>query len=257
MKIKAFLLYFIVFTLNTTVKAINKCQLLFDSPLEISLIKILEERNLSLIKPEVETIIVNNRSYYIKKLLGRGGVNNVYLATNSKGEFVVVKQLSNHFHPQNLLEPQQLYEELATTYLLNQKIDVPKIIDKDTTNKFLVKEYFEGLTFHDIRNKISSLEKAMSELPFSWSEDYTIEIENRKNILIAERNSFLKLIEELTNEQNRFKKIHQGFREWLKSGTQLSQEHFRLLNDMIEQGDYKAGDFIFSIHKHKWLLIDP
>ena len=96
-----------------------------------------------------ERMLVNQTEYEIVKLLGHGKGGYSYLAKRD-GEYVVLKQI--HHEPceyytfGNKIEAEKNdYERLQQT-----GIRIPVMLDIDTENERIVKEYIEGPTIYDL-----------------------------------------------------------------------------------------------------------
>lgn len=102
-----------------------------------------------------EIITVNGKEYTIIKLLGHGKGGYSYLAARD-GEEVVLKQI--HHEPCSYYTFGNKIEAERNDYirLSNAGIRIPKMIDIDTINERIVKEYIEGSTiFEMVRDSIS------------------------------------------------------------------------------------------------------
>ena len=96
-----------------------------------------------------EIIIVNNNSYEIISLLGRGKGGYSYLAKNN-GKLVVLKKI--HHEPCNYYNfSNKILSEKNDYYrLLDININIPKMIDIDIENEIIIKEYIEGKTIFEL-----------------------------------------------------------------------------------------------------------
>ena len=97
----------------------------------------------------MKTITVNKIEYQIIKLLGKGKGGYSYLAEKD-GRQVVFKQI--HHEPCDYYSFGNKIEAEKNDYkrLLNAKIRIPKMIDIDTKNERIVKEYIDGETIFDM-----------------------------------------------------------------------------------------------------------
>ena len=97
----------------------------------------------------LKTIKVNNVEYQIIKLLGKGKGGYSYLAEKD-GRQVVFKQI--HHEPCDYYSFGNKIEAEKNDYkrLLNAKIRIPKMIDIDTENERIVKEFIDGETIFDM-----------------------------------------------------------------------------------------------------------
>ncbi len=96
---------------------------------------------------------LNFSNYKIIKLLGEGGMANVYLATNRENEFVAIKILNNDlFHNSNL---RKRFVNEAQKMLQLQHPNIVKFIEliEETDKVAIVMEYIEGFTLREILNQ--------------------------------------------------------------------------------------------------------
>ena len=96
-----------------------------------------------------ETMVVNDKSYNVIRLLGKGKGGYSYLATDGRGQYVL-KQI--HHEPcdyytfGNKIEAElRDYEHLAAV-----GIPIPKLLDMDVEQERILKEYIEGDTIYDL-----------------------------------------------------------------------------------------------------------
>lgn len=96
-----------------------------------------------------ETLKVNDKEYKIIKLLGKGKGGYSYLATDGEKQFVL-KQI--HHEPCDYYQFGNKIEAEINDYkrLTAIGIKIPKMIDVDTDNERIIKEYIEGETIYDI-----------------------------------------------------------------------------------------------------------
>lgn len=92
-----------------------------------------------------DQITVNGRVLSIRRLLGKGKGGYSYLAADERGEYVV-KQI--HHEP---CEYYQFGDKLAAEQrdyerLLSAGIPMPRLLDVDTENERILKEYIPGPT---------------------------------------------------------------------------------------------------------------
>lgn len=99
-----------------------------------------------------ETVFVNNQEYTIIRLLGKGKGGYSYL-THADGKSVVVKQI--HHEPCSYYQFGNKLEAELRDYerLLNIGIALPKLLDVDTENERIVKEYIAGDTVYELIRK--------------------------------------------------------------------------------------------------------
>ena len=103
----------------------------------------------------MDSITVNNITYNIIKLLGKGKGGYSYLAQRD-GKQYVVKQI--HHEPCDYYTFGNKIEAERNDYqrLLNAKIRIPKMLDIDMENERIVKEYINGETiFEMVKNDVS------------------------------------------------------------------------------------------------------
>lgn len=117
----------------------------------------------------METITVNNKSFNIVKLLGKGKGGYSYLADDGNRQYVVKKI---HHEPCDYYTFGNKIEAELNDYrrLCDAGIRIPHMIDIDTENETILKEYIEGDTIYqmvkddkDVSNLIEQV-KAMCSL---------------------------------------------------------------------------------------------
>lgn len=117
----------------------------------------------------METITVNNKSFNIVKLLGKGKGGYSYLADDGSRQYVVKKI---HHEPCDYYTFGNKIEAELNDYrrLCDAGIRIPHMIDIDTENETILKEYIEGDTIYqmvkddkDVSNLIEQV-KAMCSL---------------------------------------------------------------------------------------------
>ncbi len=96
-----------------------------------------------------DTVFVNDKEYTIIKLLGKGKGGYSYLA-QINNRYVVVKQIHHepcsYYHFGNKIEAEiNDYRRLKSI-----GIAMPEMLDVDTTNERIVKEYIEGNTVYEL-----------------------------------------------------------------------------------------------------------
>lgn len=96
-----------------------------------------------------DTVFVNDKKYTIIKLLGKGKGGYSYLA-QINNRYVVVKQIHHepcsYYHFGNKIEAEiNDYRRLKSI-----GIAMPEMLDVDTTNERIVKEYIEGNTVYEL-----------------------------------------------------------------------------------------------------------
>ena len=96
-----------------------------------------------------DTVFVNDKEYTIIKLLGKGKGGYSYLA-QINNRYVVVKQIHHepcsYYHFGNKIEAEiNDYRRLKSI-----GIEMPEMLDVDTTNERIVKEYIEGNTVYEL-----------------------------------------------------------------------------------------------------------
>ena len=94
-------------------------------------------------------ILVNNKTYIVEKLLGKGKGGYSYLATYNNQK-VVLKQI--HHEPCDYYQFGNKIEAENRDYhrLLEAGIRIPKMIDIDMENERIIKEYIDGPTIFDL-----------------------------------------------------------------------------------------------------------
>ena len=109
------------------------------------------------------TVTVNNNSYIVIKLLGKGKGGYSYLA-ESDGRQFVLKQI--HHEPCDYYTFGNKIEAERNDYqrLLNAGIRIPKMIDIDIENERIVKEYIEGDTIFDMVKNGVSVEQYLTQV---------------------------------------------------------------------------------------------
>lgn len=103
----------------------------------------------------MEQMNVNDKQFNVIKLLGHGKGGYSYLVTDGKKEYVL-KQI--HHEPCDYYQFGNKIEAEITDYERLNKIGIPipEMLDVDTTNERILKEYIEGDTIYDyvLRNEM-------------------------------------------------------------------------------------------------------
>lgn len=171
-------------------------------------------------QPAYQSFTVEGERYQAIQLLGYSRAR-VYLATHSSGKMVVIKDYNLKSFPSDSREHNLFARELEyTAFLLNEGIDVPQILGVEKEKGWFVKEYIEGLFFHELQTRAQL---------FSFSQE---DIQNIKN-------AFYIVPEQLAIVN---KKIS-------------SNPNFRQFEP--QPLDIKHQNLIYSIRKQKWILFDP
>ncbi|WP_406017503.1 hypothetical protein [Succinivibrio sp.] len=112
----------------------------------------------------MENISVNGKNYSITKLLGHGKGGYSYLAEDSEHQQFVLKQI--HHEPCDYYTFGNKIEAEKKDYerLKNAGIRIPRMIDVDTENERIVKEYIEGETIYDLVKKDLSVEAYLPQI---------------------------------------------------------------------------------------------
>lgn len=112
---------------------------------------------------ERHTVTVNNNSYKIIKLLGKGKGGYSYLA-ESDGKQFVIKQI--HHEPCDYYTFGNKIEAERNDYqrLLNAGIRIPKMLDIDIENERIIKEYIKGDTIFDMVKNDVSVEEYLTQV---------------------------------------------------------------------------------------------
>ncbi|MBO4385092.1 MAG: hypothetical protein J5854_06705 [Clostridia bacterium] len=110
-----------------------------------------------------DTMTVNGIEYRVIRLLGKGKGGYSYLVTDGETEYVI-KQI--HHEPCDYYSfGNKLETELCDrTRLLAAGILIPKLIDADTGNERILKEYIKGDTAAELIKKGASAEGLIAEL---------------------------------------------------------------------------------------------
>ena len=97
----------------------------------------------------MKSIIVNGKEYLIIKLIGKGKGGYSYLASFNDS-FVVVKQI--HHEPCDYYKFGNKIEAELNDYkrLCSLNIRIPKMLDYDTQQEVIIKEYIEGKTVFEM-----------------------------------------------------------------------------------------------------------
>lgn len=96
-----------------------------------------------------ETLEVNNKTYVMIKLLGKGKGGYSYLVSDGEKQYVL-KQI--HHEPCDYYQFGNKLEAELNDYnrLMDIGIRIPKMLDVDTKNERILKEYIEGDTIYDL-----------------------------------------------------------------------------------------------------------
>ena len=108
-------------------------------------------------------LTVNNRSYTVIRLLGKGRGGYLYLAASGTGHFVL-KQIHHEPCDSYTFGNKILAEHYDYHRLLNAGIRIPKMIDIDFENERIVKEYIEGDTIFDLVKNDIPVERYLSQV---------------------------------------------------------------------------------------------
>ena len=106
---------------------------------------------------------VNGKEYRILKLLGKGKGGYSYLAESDQGK-VVLKQI--HHEPCDYYQFGDKIEAEMNDYRRLQEIGIslPKMLDVDTDNERIVKEYIEGDTVYEMVLKDKPLDECLRQV---------------------------------------------------------------------------------------------
>ena len=111
----------------------------------------------------MDAILVNDISYSVIKLLGKGKGGYSYLAQRD-GKQCVVKQI--HHEPCSYYTFGNKIEAEQNDYrrLTDARIRIPKMIDLDAENERIVKEYIDGETIFDMVKNGCSVEAYLPQV---------------------------------------------------------------------------------------------
>ena len=111
----------------------------------------------------MESLSVNGKAYQIIKLLGKGKGGYSYLA-ESEGKQAVLKQI--HHEPCDYYTFGNKTEAEKNDYqrLQNAGIRIPKMLDIDTENERIIKEYIEGDTIFEMVKHDISVEQYLPQV---------------------------------------------------------------------------------------------
>ena len=106
---------------------------------------------------------VNGKEYRILKLLGKGKGGYSYLAESDQGK-VVLKQI--HHEPCDYYQFGDKIEAEMNDYRRLQEIGIslPKMLDVDTDNERIVKEYIEGDTVYEMVLKDKPFDECLRQV---------------------------------------------------------------------------------------------
>lgn len=125
----------------------------------------------------METITVNNKSFNIVKLLGKGKGGYSYLADDGCRQYVVKKI---HHEPCDYYTFGNKIEAELNDYrrLCDAGIRIPHMIDIDTENETILKEYIEGDTIYqmvkDDKDVSNLIEQVKAMCSCSTKKDLTL-----------------------------------------------------------------------------------
>ena len=108
-------------------------------------------------------ITVNNTSYQIVRLLGKGKGGYSYLAQRG-ATTVVVKQI--HHEPCDYYQFGNKIEAEKNDYarLMNAGVRIPQMLDVDTENERIVKEFIDGDTIFELVERGESVEDYLPQV---------------------------------------------------------------------------------------------
>lgn len=170
--------------------------------------------------------VVHGKIYRANQELG-SGASQVWRGTDPNGQTVVMKKLFDH--RSGWL---QQYETWVTEYYSRHGVSAPRVLTSDQDQSLLIKEYFEGVTDEELKYHFK--------------------------LLVGSKKGLGEALNSLNQERRRIEKIHQGFREWLRTAhPEASEEFYAQARWQIDHGDLKDENFIFDPRQRRWLLIDP
>lgn len=107
--------------------------------------------------------LVNGKEYRILKLLGKGKGGYSYLAESDQGK-VVLKQI--HHEPCDYYQFGNKIEAELNDYKRLKEIGItlPKMLDADTDNERIVKDYIEGDTVYEMVLKDRPLDECLRQI---------------------------------------------------------------------------------------------
>lgn len=202
---------------------------------------VLAKRKIGGVDEQPVVFTVKGHRYDKVSVLGTSSAR-AYLALDENGEYVVVKKDWPVYSKDGTVETYQdedwlmHYDELVAEYYRESGIDVPRVIAVDAVHHLEVKDYEEGLTVDDLETSRFASDPILKKFP----EEYRI------------------LDELLDAEIARVREVHKGFRAWLVAHKPpVSKDFMSEAERLIDRGDMKRGNFLFSLKKQKWILFDP
>ena len=119
----------------------------------------------------METITVNNKSFNIVKLLGKGKGGYSYLADDGNRQYVVKKI---HHEPCDYYTFGNKIEAELNDYrrLCDAGIRIPHMIDIDTENETILKEYIEGDTIYQMVKEDRDVSTFIEQVKIMCSQLY-------------------------------------------------------------------------------------
>ena len=98
---------------------------------------------------DLKELTINDKSYKVIRLLGKGKGGYSYLVSKDD-HFFVIKQI--HHEPCSYYNFGNKIESELNDYkrLLNTNINLPKLIDVDIEQERIIKEYIDGPTIYDL-----------------------------------------------------------------------------------------------------------
>lgn len=119
----------------------------------------------------METITVNNKSFNIIKLLGKGKGGYSYLADDGNRQYVVKKI---HHEPCDYYTFGNKIEAELNDYrrLCDAGIRIPHMIDIDTENETILKEYIEGDTIYQMVKEDRDVSTFIEQVKIMCSQLY-------------------------------------------------------------------------------------
>ena len=118
------------------------------------------------------TITVNNKSFTVLKLLGKGKGGYSYLVEDNDSYNFVVKQI--HHEPCEYYNFGNKIESELNDYKRLQDIGIriPKMLDVDIANERILKEYINGDTIYELVKKDQDVSEYINQVKHMCSKLY-------------------------------------------------------------------------------------
>lgn len=166
----------------------------------------------------MESLVLNNKTYKIIKLLGHGKGGYSYLAFSDDG-FVVVKKI--HHEPCDYYQFGNKIEAEYNDYnrLLSAGIKIPKMLDIDFEKEIIIKEFIDGKTiFELVKNDIDiNIYKEQVRSMASLAKNAGLNIDYFPTNFVVSNNELYYVDYECNNYMDEWNFENWGIKYWSKT----------------------------------------